>query len=333
MTWLTGKLQRPRFVTGRNRTRRCASRSVSPSTATRRLRIEPLEDRRLLSVIPNDPLFSEQWPMHNTGQTGGTYDADIDAPAAWWITTGDTSMVIAVIDAGVDYTHEDLYLNIWLNQGEIPATFASNLTDTDGDSLITYRDLNELANAGYVSDRNGTGYIDAGDLFSDPMWADNSDTDGNGYVDDISGYDFVDDVHDPIDFAHGTFMAGLIGAVGDNATGVAGVCWAAQIMPLRFYEYGGGNGGVSDAAEAIDYAVANGAQVSNNSWGETWLALRRRVFPKLYGRRLPTPLRPGISWSRRLETTAKQQRQPGVCLLSSKLRSRQHHRRCHHGCR
>ena len=212
--------------------------------------------------------------MHNSGQTGGTWDADIDAPAAWSIATGETTIVIGMIDTGVDYTDEDLYLNIWLNQGEIPETLASDLMDIDGDDLITYRDLNAPENAGYVSDLNASGYIDAGDLLADPVWADGSDTDGNGYVDDISGYDFFADVNDPRaggatwdgGSAHGTIASKILAAIGDNGVGVAGVCWTAQIMPLRFHD-GSGNGSVLDAAEAIDYAVANGATVSNNSWG------------------------------------------------------------------
>ena len=58
-------------------------------------------------MMPNDPLFDQQWALHNTGQTGGTYDADIDAPEAWDIETGDPEVVIAVIDTGVDYTNPD----------------------------------------------------------------------------------------------------------------------------------------------------------------------------------------------------------------------------------
>ena len=102
--------------------------SNHPSRTARRgrtrLAAEPLEDRTVPSVLPNDPQFPQQWDLHNTGQTGGRYDADIDMPAAWSITTGSTATVVAVMDNGVDYTDPDLYLNIWLNQGEIPAGIA-----------------------------------------------------------------------------------------------------------------------------------------------------------------------------------------------------------------
>jgi len=69
-------------------------------------------------TTPNDPLFNELWGLHNTGQTGGTLDADIDAPQAWDIRTGNRSIVVAVIDTGVDYTHVDLTANMWRNPGE-----------------------------------------------------------------------------------------------------------------------------------------------------------------------------------------------------------------------
>jgi len=64
-----------------------------------------------LDGIPNDPLFDQQWGLHNVGQTYGTVDADIDAPEAWDISTGSSDVVIAILDSGVDYTHPDLSAN------------------------------------------------------------------------------------------------------------------------------------------------------------------------------------------------------------------------------
>jgi len=231
------------------------------------LRHEPLEDRRLLSVVPNDPLFSDQWALENTGQTGGTWDADIDAPGAWSVSTGNTATVVAVLDTGIDYTHEDLYLNIWLNQGEIPTGLAASLADTDGDALITFRDLNDATNASYVSDLNGTGYIDAGDLLADPAWTDLTDGDVNGYADDLVGWDWVNNDNDPMDEnSHGTAVSGLLGATGDNGVGIAGVSWSVQMMPLRF-KFDNPTWTVDAAVSAIDYAVDQEAPISNNSWG------------------------------------------------------------------
>ena len=65
------------------------------------------------SAVPNDTYFSYQWGMNNTGQTGGTPNADIDAVRAWDISTGSSNVIVAVIDTGVDYTHPDLAANIW----------------------------------------------------------------------------------------------------------------------------------------------------------------------------------------------------------------------------
>ncbi|HUE72289.1 MAG TPA: Calx-beta domain-containing protein [Pirellulaceae bacterium] len=81
---------------------------------------------------PNDPGFGNLWGLHNTGQTGGTSDADIDAVEAWDNWTGNGSTIVAVIDTGVDYTHSDLAGNMWTNPGEIPG----NGADDDGNGII-----------------------------------------------------------------------------------------------------------------------------------------------------------------------------------------------------
>lgn len=99
-------------------------------------------------TTPSDPSFSSLWAMNNTGQTGGTVDADIDAVEAWDIHTGNDSVVVAVVDTGIDYNHPDLADNIWVNPGEI----AGNGIDDDGN--------------GYVDDIHG---IDCANNDSDPM--------------------------------------------------------------------------------------------------------------------------------------------------------------------
>jgi subtilisin family serine protease len=97
------------------------------------------------SGTPNDPRFNELWGMNNTGQTGGTNDADLDAPEAWDTQTGSDSTLIAVIDTGVDYNHPDLAANIWTNSGEIPNDGIDN--DNNG-----YRD--DVRGWDFVNDDN-----------------------------------------------------------------------------------------------------------------------------------------------------------------------------------
>ena len=84
------------------------------------------------STVPNDPSFSQLYALHNTGQTGGTIGADIDATAAWDVTTGSQAVVVGVIDTGIDYTHPDLAANIWTNPGEI----AGNGIDDDANGFV-----------------------------------------------------------------------------------------------------------------------------------------------------------------------------------------------------
>jgi serine protease len=96
---------------------------------------------------------------------------------------------------------------------------------------------------------------------------DGIDNDGNGYVDDIRGWDFAYGDNNPSDVAgHGTHTAGTIGAVGNNGVGVVGVNWNVKIMPLKFLD-DTGSGYTSNAISALNYAVSKGVKVSNNSWG------------------------------------------------------------------
>jgi len=183
------------------------------------LYVEPNYKVKAHSIIPNDPMFNLLWNLHNTGETGGTADADIDAPEAWQIATGrDRDVIVAVIDTGVDYRHPDLATNMWLNEPEL-----------DGLPGV--------------------------------------DDDGNGYIDDIYGYDFCNDDPDPIDDAgHGSHVAGILGAVGNNSVGVTGACWNVKIMAIKFLDQEG-DGYTSDAIASIQYATIMKVKAMNNSWG------------------------------------------------------------------
>ena len=92
------------------------------------------------------------------------------------------------------------------------------------------------------------------------------DDDGNGYVDDVHGYDFFNRSSNLSDEnGHGTHVAGIIAAQGNNNIGVSGVSWNTRIMPLRFLG-AGGSGTISDAIEAIHYAANMNAKIINASW-------------------------------------------------------------------
>jgi subtilisin family serine protease len=260
-----------------------------------RLQLEPLEDRTLLSVVPNDPQFGSQYYLQNTGQTGGTAGADIHAPAAWSVTTGSRAVPVAVVDTGIDYNHPDLYANIWLNVAEIPASRLQNLIDVDGDGIITFADLQDPRNQGpgKITDLNHDGRIDAGDILQ-PMVLDaqGNDTGQGGWAypgntqdgdtahpNDFVGWNFVTNTNDPLDTnGHGTNVAGVIGAMGNNGTGVAGINWQTSMMAITALD-NHGSGTASWLIAALQYARMHGAKIINNSWGNVgnWPAMLNEI--------------------------------------------------------
>lgn len=166
------------------------------------------------SIIPSDPYFDKQWYLKRI-KAVETWDEHWDA----------SSIIIAVVDSGVQINHPDLRDNIWVNSGEIPKN--------------------------------------------------NKDDDGNGFIDDYNGWDFVENNSDPNPkydegytkdgIMHGTVVAGVAAAGGNNFLGVTGVAWNAKIMPLRVLN-GKGEGNTKSVVRAIDYAIKNGADIINLSF-------------------------------------------------------------------
>ncbi|MFM1769215.1 MAG: hypothetical protein RJA22_1744 [Verrucomicrobiota bacterium] len=179
------------------------------------------------AAMPNEPAFAsgQLWHLQNTGSSGGLPGADIDAPAAWDRANTASKVIVAVVDTGIHYTHEDLAANMWTNPGE----------------------------SGEGRETNGL------------------DDDGNGYVDDVHGINAASVVAansgQPLDdwfgHGHGTHVAGILGAVGNNGVGVCGIAWQVRLMALKFISTSGGSD--SDLVECLNYALDRGASVINAS--------------------------------------------------------------------
>jgi subtilisin family serine protease len=164
------------------------------------------------SAVPNDTQYGQLWAFKNVGQTitnanisptHGTVGDDMNIEPAWDHITDCSSVIVAVVDSGVNYTQEDLAPNMW----------------NGGPSFPNH------------------------------------------------GQDFVDNDIDPMDLlGHGTHVAGIIGAAGNNNTGTMGVCWNANIMAVRVLD-ASGSGSDATIIQGINFAIAHGAKVINMSLG------------------------------------------------------------------
>ena len=179
----------------------------------------------------NDPLLAKQWHYYNDGSISprAKKGADCNLKPVWEkYTTGKSNVIVAVVDGGIDITHEDLVDNLYINEKE----------------------------------KNGQAGVD---------------DDGNGFVDDVYGYNFVEakDVVggtiQPDNEGHGTHVAGTVAARNNNGKGVAGVAGGngtpdsgVRLMSCQIFR---GKDEQGDAAAAIKYAADNGAVICQNSWG------------------------------------------------------------------
>lgn len=147
---------------------------------------------------PNDFRFWDKslWHLKNSGIYGGTPGADIDAATAWDTRTSAAGVIVAVVDTGVRYTHEDLRGNMWINPGE------------------SGNDANGLSKRTNGIDDDGNGYIDD--------------------VHGISALDHSGNPIDS--HGHGTHVAGIVGASTNNSIGISGVAWQVQLMALKFLD-------------------------------------------------------------------------------------------------
>lgn len=236
--------------------------------------IVPLLDH----VAPRDPLYvpadgacdpfievcANQWGLFKVG-----------APAAWHETTGSSTVVIAVLDSGMDLDHDDLFDNVWTNAGEV----AGNAIDDDYNGLV-----DDVHGADFVGDNVGGPLDDPASQDGNPdipqggQWIEDTNTVwGLRFAGDPATGDADDNNFDgyaDLGVFHGTAVAGIASAMTGNlqpgsATafeGMAGACWSCRIMPVRMIN-AEGNAFASDAASALRYAAEMGADIAIASWG------------------------------------------------------------------
>lgn len=204
----------------------------------------------------NDSLIGQQWAL-----------ASVEAEAAWNTTIGDSTVIVGIVDTGIQYDHPDLARALSINPKE----------DINHNGRFDPWPKSEI--------RDGV----SGDL-------DSIDEDGNGVVDDVIGYDFVDQSvpnvgdwsgRDPIpndEFGHGTSVAGIIAATPNNRIGIAGLAPGVRLLPVRAFD-ATGNGEDDDISAAIVYAADRGARVINMSFGDLYYSpLMHDAISYAYGK-------------------------------------------------
>jgi len=236
---------------------------------------------------PNDPKYSNQCSLEavKADLAWDYWDLLNDMP-------GDKNILLASVDTGVDYTHPDLIENIWVNQGEIPQwIFEIEDIDPNGDGVLTTGEIADFMDT--QSDLNEDGEINLRDaLFEGSPFIDGIDNDGNGYIDDIIGWDASGEwgtgdndpfpktgVQNNSDWAHGTHVAGILAASTDNGIGIVSPIFNGSILSVKCSKDGpetdepgihNGYNGITYAAKAACPNPQEECQtrtIINCSWG------------------------------------------------------------------
>ncbi len=241
---------------------------------------------------PNDPGYSGDWnywsyvpaaDVTHVSAYQNSIGAGIHADQAWEYTTGNPKVVLAVVDSGIRWGEPDLVNKFYLNRGELPVPdpacgvgSGSDPYDVNGDGVFNVQDYTTARGAEQptaaticdprVSDKNGNGLLDPQDLIM--IFSDGVDTDGNGYIDDISGWDAYyddNDASDDTNYGHGTGEAKDSSAQGNNAIDDIGVCPDCRVMMVRAGDSFICDG--NDLAAGVYYAIDEGAAIIQNAQG------------------------------------------------------------------
>ena len=195
-------------------------------------------------AFPNDydPTGGEAWKY--------APDSGMDIEGAWERTTGRPDVAGAILDSGIIWDRRDVARTVLLNAGELPLPSGCAAQDCDGNGFVSIDDFA----AACAADPNGNGFCDGQDLIR--FYSDGVDDDGNGYVDDIAGWDFLENDNDPdddVDYGHGSGEAGDQYAEANNGSGTPGFAPSSFFLPLRVGDSFVGDDG--SFLQAVVYAV------------------------------------------------------------------------------